>query len=91
MSKQFRPDPAEFERCVSHICLKMETIALSEGISHVDCSNLDAMLAAIPARARDSILAMLNDISLSAERDDRAMAFAARYVMRLAYDLWHSP
>jgi hypothetical protein len=90
MSERFRPDPTEFGRCVSHICLKIETIALSNGVSHADCSDLEALLAAIPDRARADVLAMLNDVGLNAEFDDPAMSFAARYITRLAQDIWRS-
>jgi hypothetical protein len=90
MSERFRPDPAEFERSVSHLCLKIETIALAGGVSHLDCSKLEELLAAIPLRARAEVLAMLNDVGLRAEYDDPAMAFAARYMTRLAQDIWRA-
>ena len=90
MSERFRPDPTEFERCVGHICLKIQTIALGKGVFHADCSDLEALLAAFPDRARPDVLAMLNDVGLNAEFDDPAMSFAARYITRLAQDIWRS-
>ena len=90
MSKPFHPNPTEFERCVSQLCLKIETIAIRSNVSHVGCSNLERLLAEIPLRARDDVLAMLNDVSLYIEYRDPAMAFAARYMTRLAEDIWRA-
>ena len=91
MSERFRPDPADFERCVSQLCLKIETIARSNDVSHVECPDLEGLLAAIPPRTRDRVLVMLNDVAVQAEYEDPPMAFAARYAARLAQDIWRAP
>ena len=83
-----RPDPAEFERCVSYLCMRIETLAMREGISDVDCRNLEATLAALPPSLQDQIQIMLNEVET--EYEDPAMAFAARYVLRLGQDIWRS-
>jgi hypothetical protein len=82
------PDPAEFERCVNHLCMRIETLAMREGISDVDCRNLESALAALPPSVRDQIQIMLNDVET--EYKDPAMAFAARYILRLGHDIWRS-
>jgi hypothetical protein len=91
MSERFRVDPDEFERCLSQLSLKIETIALGTHVPHLDYSDLDGLLGAIPLRAHVEVLAMLNDVGLKAEYDDPAMAFAARYLTRLAQDVWKAP
>ena len=91
MSERFRPDPTDFERCVSQLCLKIETIARASDVSHDECPDLECILAAISPRTRDRVLVMLNDVAVQAEFNDAAMAFAARYVARLAQDIWREP
>jgi hypothetical protein len=88
MSQRFRPDPAEFERCVSHLCIKLETIAVRAGVPGADCSDLEGMLAAMPPLVRDRAKLMLEGIEIHTEYDEPVMALAARYVVRLAQDVW---
>jgi hypothetical protein len=88
MSSSFRPDPAEFERCVSRLCIKIEKVAIREGVSDADCSDLEGTLAAMPPLVRDRVKMMLHGIHIQAEYKDPAMSFAARYVLRLAEDMW---
>src|SRR5215211_2514868 len=88
MSQRFRPDPAEFERCVSHLCIKLETIAVRAGVPGADCSDLEGMLAAMPPLVRDRAKLMLEGIEIHTEYDEPVMALAARYVVRLAEDVW---
>jgi hypothetical protein len=73
-----RPDPAEFERCVHHLCMRIETLAMREGVLTAECSNLQATLAAMPPSVRDPIVIMLNEVET--ESGHPAMAFAARYI-----------
>ena len=91
MPKQFRADPAEFARCVDYLCTRIATIAVRHGVDHVDCSNLEEMLAALPLQARPPASAMLNDVALKTESEDPAMAFAARYLTQLAQNVWRVP
>ena len=88
MSQRFRPDPAEFERCVSHLCIKIETIAMRTGVPGADCSDLEGMLAAMPPLVRDRAKLMLEGIEIHTEYDDPVMTLAARYILRLAQDVW---
>jgi hypothetical protein len=90
MVARFRPDPAEFDRCVSHLCLKVETVGLKAGVLDADSSDLEGTLAALPPLVRDRIRLMLNGIEIQTEYEDPAMAFAARYVLRLAQDVWET-
>jgi hypothetical protein len=90
MSERFRPDPAAFERCVGHLCVKIETIALRAGLSDADCSDLEGTLAAMPPLVRDRIKLMLDGIEIQTEYDDPIMALAARYVLRLAENVWEA-
>ena len=90
MSERFRPDPTDFQRCVSYLCLKLETIARSNDVLDIECPDLEGLLASIPPRARDRVLAMLNDVAVQAEHTDPAMIFAVRYATRLAEDVWRA-
>jgi hypothetical protein len=84
----FRLDPAEFDRCVSHLCFKVEAMALREGVSDADCTDLEGTLAAMPPLLRERAELMLNGIQIQTEFKHPAMSFAARYVLRLAQTLW---
>ena len=70
--------------------MKIETIALREGVSDADCNDLDGTLTAMPPLVRDRIKLMLDGIQIQTEYDDPATAFAARYILRLAETLWES-
>jgi hypothetical protein len=65
-------------------------VALREGVSDADCKDLEGTLSAMPPLVRDRIKLMLNGIQIQTEYDDPAMGFAARYVLRLAEDIWDS-
>ena len=88
MSQRFRPDPAALERCVSHLCIKIETVAVRAGVPGADCSDLEGMLAEMPPLIRDRVKLMLEGIEIQTEYDDPVMALAARYVVRLAQTVW---
>jgi hypothetical protein len=90
MAQRFRPDPDEFERSVSHLCLKIETIAIRAGAPGADCSDLEGMLAAMPPLVRDRAKLMLEGIEIHTEFDDPVMALAARYILRLAQNVWEA-
>ncbi len=85
-----RIDPAEFERCVSQLCIKVESISLRGGVLGADCSDLEGMLAAMPPLVRDRAKLMLEGIEIHTEYDEPVMALAARYVLRLAEDVWQA-
>ena len=88
MSQRFRLDPAAFERCVSHLCIKIEPVALRAGVPGADCSDLEGMLAEMPPLTRARVKLMLEGIEIHTEYDEPVMALAARYVLRLAQDVW---
>ena len=90
MSQSLRPDPVEFERCVSFLCMKIETIAMRSGGADAECTDLEGTLAAMPPLVRERIKLMLNGIEIQSEYDDPTMAFAARYLLRLAQDIWQT-
>jgi hypothetical protein len=90
MAERFRPDPTDFQRCVSYLCLKLETIAHGSDVLHAERPDLEALLASIPPRACDRVLAMLNDVAGRAEHTDPAMIFAVRYATQLAQDIWRT-
>lgn len=91
MTQQFKPDPVEFERCVSLLCAKIQAIATRSGVSDGDCADLEGTLAAVPPMVRDRVKLMLNGIEIQTEFDEPVMAFAARYIHRLAQDIWQMP
>ena len=88
MSKRFRPDPAEFQRCVSFLCLKIETVAIRSEMPDADCTDLEGTLAAMPPLVRDRVKLKLNGIEIQTEYDEPVMSYAARYILRLAQGIW---
>ena len=88
MSQSFRPDPAEFERCVSFLCTKIETIAMRSGMSDADCADLEGTLASMPPVVRERTKLMLDGVGIATEYDEPTVAFAARYLLRLAQTIW---
>ena len=90
MTGRLRPEPAQFERCLSFLCKKIEAVALREGVSDGDCGDLEGMLTAMPPLVRERVRLMLEGIDIQAEFNDPVMAFAARYVLSLARDVWES-
>ena len=88
MSERFRPDPTDFQRCVSHLCVRIETVAARAGVSEADCTDLEGTLAAMPPLVRERTRLMLNGMQIQSEYKDPAMSFAARYVLVLAEDIW---
>jgi hypothetical protein len=73
---------------VTFLCTKIETIAMRSGLSDADCADIDGTLAAMPPVVRDRIKLMLNGINIQSEYDDPTMALAARYMLRLAQNIW---
>ena len=88
MPDRFRPDPDEFQDAVSLLCSKIETVAIRSGMSDMDCKDLERSLAAMAPTVRDRVKLMLNGIEIRTEYDDPTMAFAARYLLRLAQTIW---
>jgi hypothetical protein len=88
MPKRFRPDPAEFDRCVTFLCMKIETLAIRSEMPDTDCTDLEGTLAAMPPLVRDRVKLMLDGTEIQTEYDDPVMAFAARYILKLAQGIW---
>ena len=90
MSQRLRPDPAEFARCVRFLCTKIETIALRSGMADADCADLEGTLAAMPPIVRERARLMLDGVAIATEYDDPTTAFAARYILSLAREIWET-
>jgi hypothetical protein len=90
MMSRVRPEPADFERCQNFLCKKIEAVALREGASDGDCADVDAMFAAMPPMVRDRVKMMLEGIEIQTEFDEPVMAFASRYLLTLAKDIWEA-
>jgi hypothetical protein len=90
MSQRFRPDPAAFEQSVSRLCLRIETISVRAGVPGADCSDLEGMLTAMPPMVRDRVKLMLEGIAIQTEFDEPVMTLAARYILRLAENVWET-
>lgn len=88
MSERFRPNPDEFRQSVDLLCTKIQTVAVRAGMSDVDCQELEQSLAAMPPVVRDRVKLMLSGIEIQTEFGDPTMAFAARYLLRLAHNIW---
>jgi hypothetical protein len=88
MVERFRPDPAEFERCVRFLCKKIEMIVVRSGVSDVDCADLEGTLAAMPPTIRERTKLMLDGVGIATEYDEPVMMFAARYILSLARTIW---
>jgi hypothetical protein len=88
MSERLRPDPAQFQRSVRFLCTKIDMVATRSGMSDTDCKDLERTFAAMPPTVRDRVGLLLNGTEIQAEYDDPTMAFAARYLLRLAQCIW---
>jgi hypothetical protein len=81
--------PREFERCVDLLARKLEETAAWAGVPDCECTDLEATVA-LPPVARSRAEALLNGIQLQAADDFPAMAFAAKYIVKLAHQIWES-
>jgi hypothetical protein len=90
MTRPLRPTPADFQRCVGVLRRKIETLAARSGLSDVDRSDLQWSLAAMPPSLRDPVRRMLNGIEIRSRHLEPTMAFATRYILVLAQDIWEA-
>jgi hypothetical protein len=88
MTQPLRPNPTDFQRCVRFLCSKIESIVLRAGLSDVDCRDLHWSLAAMPPIVRDRVRLMLTGIEIQTEHAEPVLAFATRYLLILAQDIW---
>ena len=63
---------------------------MRSGVTDADGTDLEGTLAALPPLVRDRVKLMLNGIEIQSEYDEPTMAFAARYILRLAHDIWQA-
>ena len=70
--------------------MKIETVAMRSGASDADCADLEGTLAAMPPLSRERVQLMLDGVAIQTEYEDPVMAFAARYILRLAHDIWQA-
>jgi hypothetical protein len=82
--------PREFEHCLAMIRRKLEHAATRAGVHDSELETLESTLAALPQVARSHTQALLNGIQLQAADDFPAMAFVAKYVLKLAHEIWDS-
>ena len=75
---------------MNFLCTKIETVALRSGASDADCADLEGTLASMSPLARERVQLMLDGIAIQTEYEDPVMAFAARYILRLANDIWQA-
>jgi hypothetical protein len=88
MTQLLRPNPSDFQRCVRFLCGMIESIAMRAGLSDVDCRDLQWSLAAMPPAVRDRVRLMLIGIEIQTEHAEPVLAFATRYLLILAQDIW---
>jgi hypothetical protein len=88
MAGRFRP--SDFDECVGHLCNKIEAIAVREGVSDAHCADLEGTLLAMPPLVRDRIKLMLEGVEIQTEYAEPVTAFAARYILVLARDIWQA-
>jgi hypothetical protein len=63
-------------------------VATRSGMSDTDFKDLERTFAAMPPTVRERVGLLLNGTEIQAEYDDPIMAFAARYLLRLAQCIW---
>jgi hypothetical protein len=88
MSSLLAPDAAEFRRNVAFLTRQLEGIAVRAGVPDGDCGDPQSLFAALPPYARDDTVDLLDRIQLKASDADLGVALAARYLLRLARDVW---
>ena len=78
----------EITRAIAALQLKVEEIAAKAGVPS-GCADMEATLGALPASMRRRLTVLLDAVRFNAELNgNRAMAFAAGYVLNVARDIW---
>jgi hypothetical protein len=80
--------PREFEWCLELLTRRLSETAARAGVPDAECTNLEAILAALPPFSRSNAEGFLTNLQLQACDDFPAMAFAAKYVRKLASEIW---
>jgi hypothetical protein len=80
--------PREFARCLEFLRLKIEEAAARIGVPDAEMTDLEATSAALPSAGRSHVRALMNATQLQADEQFPTMAFAAKYVLKLAEEIW---
>jgi len=80
--------PREFVWCLELLTRRLSETAARAGVNDSECTDLEAILAALPLVARFNAEGYLKSLQLQACDDFPAMAFAAKYVRKLANEIW---
>lgn len=80
--------PREFHRCVELLSHKLAEIAMRSGAREEECQSLESTLAALPSMSRQRASVVLNGIQVQSDEEFPAMTVAARYVLKLAEEIW---
>ena len=80
----------EFDKCVDLLTRKIEDLAAKAGVPDAVCIDLQSTLGALPQHCREHVSIMLQGIAVQAEYESPTMAFAARYVLNLAREIWET-
>jgi hypothetical protein len=88
MDEGFHPRAADFRRDVELLCRELEPIAFRSGASEADCDDPQLMFAALPLTAREEIVDHLDRYLHPANDDERGIALAAGYLLKLAREVW---
>lgn len=80
--------PRDFHRCVELLTHKLAEIAARSGAREEECQSLESILAVLPPMSRQRASVVLNGIQVQSDEEYPAMAVAARYVLRLAEEIW---
>ena len=88
MDESFHPKAVDFRRDVELLCREVEPIAFRSGASEADCNDPQIMFAALPLTAREETIVHLGRYLLPANDDERGIALAAGYLLKLAQEVW---
>lgn len=80
--------PREFHRCVELLTHKLAEIATRAGVREDECQTLESILAVLPPASRQRAAVVLNGIQVQSDEEYPTMVVAARYVLRLAEEVW---
>jgi hypothetical protein len=83
--------PREFVWCLELLTRRLSEAAAGAGVHDSECTDLEAILAALPPVSRFNAEGYLKNLQLQACDDFPAMSFAAKYVRKLANEIWVCP
>lgn len=80
--------PRDFHRCVELLTHKLAEIAMRSGAREEECQSLESILTVLPPTSRQRASVVLNGIQVQSDEEYPVMAVAARYVLKLAEEIW---